>query len=96
MTLTEKILARAAGKAKVQAGDNIWVNADVLMTHDVCGPGTIGVFKREFGKDAKVWNKDRIVIIPDTTSSPPIPSPTATWTSSAIFRASRALSIFTT
>ena len=32
MTLTEKILARAAGKAKVQAGDNIWVNADVLMT----------------------------------------------------------------
>ena len=33
MTLTEKILARAAGKPRVQAGDNIWVNADVLMTH---------------------------------------------------------------
>jgi 3-isopropylmalate/(R)-2-methylmalate dehydratase large subunit len=65
MTLTEKILARAAGKSKVQAGDNIWVNADVLMTHDVCGPGTIGVFKREFGKDAKVWDKNKIVIIPD-------------------------------
>ncbi|MGO8764583.1 MAG: 3-isopropylmalate dehydratase large subunit [Limisphaerales bacterium] len=65
MTLTEKLLARAAGKAKVEAGDNIWVNADVLMTHDVCGPGTIGVFKREFGKDAKVWDKSRIVIIPD-------------------------------
>jgi len=65
MTLTEKILARAAGKASVQAGDNIWVNADVLMTHDVCGPGTIGVFKREFGKTAKVWDKNRVVIIPD-------------------------------
>ncbi|HEY1663371.1 MAG TPA: aconitase family protein [Verrucomicrobiae bacterium] len=65
MTLTEKLLARAAGKSKVVAGDNIWVNADVLMTHDVCGPGTIGVFKREFGKDAKVWDKSRIVIIPD-------------------------------
>ncbi len=65
MTLTEKILARAAGKARVQAGDNIWVNADVLMTHDVCGPGTIGVFKREFGQAAKVWDKDRVVIIPD-------------------------------
>src|SRR5476649_3035767 len=65
MTLTEKILARAAGKTSVQAGDNIWVNADVLMTHDVCGPGTIGVFKREFGKDAKVWDKNKIVIIPD-------------------------------
>ncbi|MFA6546982.1 MAG: 3-isopropylmalate dehydratase large subunit, partial [Limisphaerales bacterium] len=49
----------------VQAGDNIWVKADVLMTHDVCGPGTIGVFKREFGKTAKVWDKQRVVIIPD-------------------------------
>jgi 3-isopropylmalate/(R)-2-methylmalate dehydratase large subunit len=65
MTLTEKILARAAGKPRVQAGDNLWVNADVLMTHDVCGPGTIGVFKREFGKTAKVWDKNKIVIIPD-------------------------------
>ena len=65
MTLTEKLLARASGKASVQAGDNIWVKADVLMTHDVCGPGTIGVFKREFGKAAKVWDKQRVVIIPD-------------------------------
>ncbi len=65
MTLTEKLLARAAGKARVQAGENIWVKADVLMTHDVCGPGTIGVFQREFGRDAKVWDRDRVVIIPD-------------------------------
>ncbi len=65
MTLTEKVLARAAGKKYVQPGDNIWVNADVLLTHDVCGPGTIGVFKREFGKTAKVWDKNKIVIIPD-------------------------------
>jgi len=65
MTLTEKILARAAGKTKVTAGDNVWVNADVLMTHDVCGPGTIGVFHREFGRTAKVWDRERVVIIPD-------------------------------
>ena len=65
MTLTEKILARAAGKAQVQAGDNVWVKADVLMTHDVCGPGTIGVFKREFGKQAKVWDPNKVIIIPD-------------------------------
>ena len=65
MTLTEKILARTAGKARVQAGDNVWVKADILMTHDVCGPGTIGVFKREFGKTAKVWDKNKVVIIPD-------------------------------
>src|ERR1051326_8248827 len=65
MTLTEKILARACGKARVQAGDNIWVKADILMTHDVCGPGTIGVFKREFGKAAKVWDRQKVVIIHD-------------------------------
>ncbi len=65
MTLTEKLLARASGKARVSAGDNVWVAADVLMTHDICGPGTIGIFKREFGKNAKVWDKRKIVIIPD-------------------------------
>ncbi|MGC8830711.1 MAG: 3-isopropylmalate dehydratase large subunit [Verrucomicrobiia bacterium] len=65
MTLTEKILARASGRARVSAGDNVWVSVDVLMTHDVCGPGTIGVFKREFGKDARVWDRERVVIIPD-------------------------------
>src|SRR5881396_513006 len=65
MTLTEKILARAAGKARAAAGDNVWVKADILMTHDVCGPGTIGVFKREFGQAAKVWDRNKVVIIPD-------------------------------
>ena len=37
MTLTEKILAKAAGKAKVKAGENVWVKADTLMTHDEGG-----------------------------------------------------------
>lgn len=65
MTITEHILAHASGKKKCDPGENIWVSADILMTHDVCGPGTIGVFKREFGKDAKVWDKEKVVIIPD-------------------------------
>jgi 3-isopropylmalate/(R)-2-methylmalate dehydratase large subunit len=65
MTLTEKILARAAGRDEVAPGDNIWVNIDVLMTHDVCGPGTIGIFKQHFGPNAKVWDTERLVLIPD-------------------------------
>jgi 3-isopropylmalate/(R)-2-methylmalate dehydratase large subunit len=65
MTLTEKLLARASGKARVHPGDNAWVNVDILMTHDVCGPGTIGVFKREFGEAAKVWDPRKVVVIPD-------------------------------
>jgi 3-isopropylmalate/(R)-2-methylmalate dehydratase large subunit len=65
MTLTEKILARHAGRDVVRPGDNVWVDVDVLMTHDVCGPGTIGVFQKHFGKDAKVWDPRKVVIIPD-------------------------------
>ena len=65
MTMTEKILAKASGKAQVVPGDNIWVNTDVLMTHDVCGPGTIGVFKKEFGANAKVFDTEKVVLIPD-------------------------------
>ncbi|MBY0514135.1 MAG: 3-isopropylmalate dehydratase large subunit [Gemmataceae bacterium] len=66
MTMTEKILARAGGKDRVAPGENVWVNVDVLMTHDVCGPGTIGVFKKHFGGDAaKVWDREKVVIIPD-------------------------------
>lgn len=65
MTITEKILARAADKTRVIPGDNIWVKVDILLTHDICGPGTIGVFQQEFGKNAKVWDPDKVAIIPD-------------------------------
>ncbi|KMP11128.1 3-isopropylmalate dehydratase [Candidatus Nitromaritima sp. SCGC AAA799-A02] len=65
MTITEKILAAHAGKEKVQPGETIWVDVDVLMTHDVCGPGTIGIFKEQFGKNAKVFDREKVVIIPD-------------------------------
>jgi len=54
LTATEKILARASEKTQLVPGENVWVKADILMTHDVGAPGTIGIFKREFGKDAKV------------------------------------------
>ena len=64
MTLTEKILARAAGKARVQAGDNIWVNADVLMTHDVCGPGRSASSNASSAKRQGL-GQESIVIIPD-------------------------------
>ena len=65
MTLTEKILAAHAQRDSIQPGDNIWVNVDILMTHDVCGPATIGIFKKHFGAQAKVWDRSKVVIIPD-------------------------------
>lgn len=65
MTITEKILARAADKTSVKPGDNVWIKADILLTHDICGPGTIGIFQREFGRAAKVWDREKVVILPD-------------------------------
>jgi 3-isopropylmalate/(R)-2-methylmalate dehydratase large subunit len=65
MTITEKILSKSSGRKRVEPGENIWLDVDVLMTHDVCGPPTIEIWKREFGKDAKIWNKDKLVIFPD-------------------------------
>ena len=65
MTMTEKILAGHSGKDGVAPGENVWVDVDVLMTHDVCGPGTFGVFKKHFGKDARVWDREKLVLIPD-------------------------------
>jgi 3-isopropylmalate/(R)-2-methylmalate dehydratase large subunit len=35
------------------------------MTHDVCGPPTISIWKKEFGSGAKIWNKNKLVIFPD-------------------------------
>lgn len=64
-TITEKILARASGRTHVSPGENVWVSVNILMTHDVCGPGTIGVFKQEFGEEARVWDRERVVVIPD-------------------------------
>ncbi|KAA8548886.1 hypothetical protein F0562_000570 [Nyssa sinensis] len=65
MTMTEKILARASEKPQLSPGENVWVNVDILMTHDICGPASFGIFKREFGQNAKVWDREKIVIIPD-------------------------------
>ncbi|HKJ47408.1 MAG TPA: 3-isopropylmalate dehydratase large subunit [Balneolales bacterium] len=65
MTLTEKILAKHSGRSMVDPGETVWIDVDVLMTHDVCGPPTISIFHKEFGEEARVWDKDKLVIIPD-------------------------------
>ncbi|CAN4120627.1 unnamed protein product [Withania somnifera] len=65
MTMTEKLLAKNSEELHVVPGENLWVNFDVLMTHYISGPGAIGVFKREFGENAKVWDREKLVVIPD-------------------------------
>jgi len=65
MTITEKILAQHSGRDRVSPGENVWVKVDILMTHDVTGPGTISIFKKEFGSSAKVWDPEKVVVVPD-------------------------------
>ncbi len=65
MTITEKILAAHAGREKVAPGESIWCGVDVLMSNDVIAPQMIGVFEKHFGRDAKVWDPEKVVMIPD-------------------------------
>ena len=64
-TITQKIFARAANRKFVDVGESVWLNVEVLLTHDVCGPPTFDIFKQEFGPDAKVWNPEKVVVLPD-------------------------------
>ena len=63
MTITEKILAAAAGKKQVRPGELINANIDCIMCHDVTTPPAISMLK-EKGLD-KVFDPDKIVVTPD-------------------------------
>jgi 3-isopropylmalate/(R)-2-methylmalate dehydratase large subunit len=63
MTITEKILARAAGEKEVRPGQLIEAGLDVIMCHDVTTPPAISMLV-EKGID-KVFDAERIVVTPD-------------------------------
>lgn len=63
MTMTEKIMARASGKPRVNAGEIIMADIDVAMTHDLTGPLSVESFKK-IGVE-KVWDPEKIVVLFD-------------------------------
>jgi len=63
MTITEKILARAAGKAKVVPGELVDAKIDIVMCHDVTTPPAISMLE-ERGID-RVFDREKIVVTPD-------------------------------
>lgn len=68
-TMSEKILAKAAGKESVHAGDIIWVNVDRAMMDDILGPRVeIAEHMKEI-RD-KVWDPEKVVIISDHYTPP--------------------------
>ena len=68
MAITEKILARAAGKQRLSPGDVVFAKVDKVMMHDVSGPGVIKVFSEWEKKGLKldhIWNPDRVWVTED-------------------------------
>lgn len=63
MTITEKILAKAAGKKKVVPGELIDAKIDVVMCVDVTTPPAISMLVGK-GID-KVFDREKIVVTPD-------------------------------
>ena len=63
MTITEKILAKAAGKEKVTPGQLIDAKIDIIMCHDITTPPAVSMLAKK-GID-KVFDREKIIVTPD-------------------------------
>jgi 3-isopropylmalate/(R)-2-methylmalate dehydratase large subunit len=63
MTLTEKILARHAGKTSVAPGELILARVDLALGNDVTSPIAIQAFRSLGAKE--VFHRERIALVPD-------------------------------
>lgn len=61
MTIAEKILARASGKAEVEPGEIVEAEVDYVMVNDVTGLPAFGVFEELHAEPLR----EKIVLIPD-------------------------------
>jgi 3-isopropylmalate/(R)-2-methylmalate dehydratase large subunit len=63
MTITEKILAKHAGKKEVKPGELIEAKIDLVMCHDITTTPAIDMLEKA-GMD-KVFDPDKVVVTPD-------------------------------
>ena len=63
MTMTQKILARAAGLPFVKAGDLIMAKLDLVLGNDITSP--VAIHEIEKMKVDGVFDKDKIALVPD-------------------------------
>ena len=63
MTMTEKILAHAAGEREVHPGQLIMADLDMVLGNDITSPVAIREFPK-FGKE-HVFDKDKVALVPD-------------------------------
>ena len=62
-TLAQKIVAKACGKDRVNAGDVEIANVDLAMIHDSGGPRRVKPILERLGVD--VWSSEKIVVVTD-------------------------------
>ncbi|VVB72658.1 Isopropylmalate/citramalate isomerase large subunit [uncultured archaeon] len=63
-TLSEKIFSKAT-KREARSGEFVMANIDAAMIHDITGPLAIKGFYEIAGRDAKVWDPGKIVMLFD-------------------------------
>ncbi len=63
MTMTQKILARAAGLDRVEAGQLIEAKLDLVLGNDITAPVAIKEFART--GVARVFDQDKVALVPD-------------------------------
>lgn len=58
-TCIMKIMERAAGRS-VQVGDRVWCKVDLASARDFGGANCVLQFEQEMGRDAKVWDPNKV------------------------------------
>lgn len=68
MTLTERIIARAAGRSSVAPGEEVWAKVDLAVMHDSSGPRRIAPVLDRLG--GRLWDPERVVLAIDHFTPP--------------------------
>lgn len=63
MTLAQKLIARASGRAAVAPGEIVTCKVDLAMFHDSSGPRRLKPMLAELG--AQIWDKRKVVLVID-------------------------------
>src|SRR3979409_432104 len=64
MTMTEKILARGAGRESAPPGDLVLAKVDFAMGHDLTIPPAGKIMREQMGAE-KIWDPDRVAVTQD-------------------------------
>jgi methanogen homoaconitase large subunit len=67
MNITEKILARAADKKRVEPGEIVEARVDLALFHEKAGPGFFENFE---SLNTPIWDKDKLVVVADHAIPP--------------------------